>query len=370
MTQIFSNIGIIGAGQLARLSVDAAEKLGINLLLLANDSSDSGAQVCKHVVGDCNDLETVRAFAKNCDVITFEHELISLDIIKTLESEGVVVRPSSLAFTYSQDKAVMREKLKNFPAPKFQIISEADQVQDFPVIVKAIKGGYDGRGVWKVDSKIELMQLLHEYELLLVEELIDFDFEIAVMVARSFDGIALTWPPTQTIQTDGICSMTISPAPKLSIELSRVACQLALQIASEVDVVGVMAVEMFVRGEDLFINELAMRPHNSAHWSIEGSKTSQFEQHLRAVAGLELGESSMNASFAVMGNILGSAQSDLDGRILKLVKKNPSLAFHNYMKEARPGRKLGHVTLLGEDLVELTREVQIAIDYMSGEVNV
>jgi 5-(carboxyamino)imidazole ribonucleotide synthase len=351
------------------MSIAPATALGVNLLLLAADSNDSAAQITQHVVGDYTDLQTVREFAAQCDVVTFEHELIPLSIVKALEADGVVVRPSSASFLYSQDKAAMRQKLQAFPSPQFQIVTAVNQVKVFPVIAKAITGGYDGRGVWKVNSEQELGDLLHQMPKLLVEELIEFDYEIAVMVARSPHGQATTWAPTQTVQKDGICVMTISPAPQLSAALSEKAQKLALDIAVEVGVVGVMAVEMFVKGENLFINELAMRPHNSGHWTIEGSLTSQFEQHLRAVLDLPLGDPSMTAPIAVMGNVLGGSKTDMYRPFLHLMARTPALNFHHYKKDVRPGRKIGHVTLLGKDLVELTNEVQHAVDYMSGEID-
>jgi 5-(carboxyamino)imidazole ribonucleotide synthase len=369
VSKAFPTVGVIGAGQLARMSIAPATALGINLLLLAADSNDSAAQITQHVVGDYTDLQTVREFAAQCDVVTFEHELIPLSIVKALEADGVVVRPSSAAFLYSQDKAAMRQKLEKFPSPQFQIVTAVHQVKEYPVIAKAISGGYDGRGVWKVNSEKELGDLLHQLPKLLVEELIDFDYEIAVMVARSPHGQATTWAPTQTVQKDGICVLTISPAPQLSVALSEKAQKLALDIAAEVAVVGVMAVEMFVKGDNLFINELAMRPHNSGHWTIEGSHTSQFEQHLRAVLDLPLGDPSMTAPIAVMGNVLGGSKTDMYRPYLHLMARTPALNFHHYKKDVRPGRKIGHVTLLGKDLVELTNEVQHAVDYMSGEID-
>jgi len=369
VSKAFPTVGVIGAGQLARMSIAPATALGVDLLILAGDSNDSAAQIVKHVVGDYTDLKTVREFAARCDVVTFEHELIPLSIVKALEADGVVVRPSSAAFEFSQDKATMRQKLQAFPSPKFQIVTATGQVYEYPVIAKAITGGYDGRGVWKVNSETELAELLQQIPKLLVEELINFDYEIAVMVARSPHGQATTWAPTQTVQKDGICVMTISPAPLLSAALSEKAQKLALDIAAEVGVVGVMAVEMFVQGENLFINELAMRPHNSGHWTIEGSHTSQFEQHVRAVLDLPLGDPSMTAPFAVMGNVLGGSKTDMYRPYLHLMARTPALNFHHYKKEVRPGRKIGHVTLLGKDLVELTHEVQHAVDYMSGEID-
>ena len=369
MSNHFPTVGVIGAGQLARMSVAPAAALGVNLLLLANDDHDSGAQITNHVVGDYRDLETVRAFARKCDVITFEHELIPLSIIKTLEADGVVFRPSSASFVYSQDKAAMRKRLSKFPSPKNAVVTKAEEVLEFPVIAKSISGGYDGRGVWKINSEAELATVLKEVGKVLIEELIDFDYEIAVMVARSPHGQATTWTPTQTIQRDGICVMTITPAPALTNDLSERAQKLALDIANEIGVIGVMAVEIFVKGEELFINELAMRPHNSGHWTIEGSVTSQFEQHLRAVLDLPLGNPQMTAPIAVMGNILGGDKEDMYRPYLHLMARTPELKFHHYKKQVRPGRKIGHVNLLGDNLVELTQEVQHALDYMSGEID-
>ena len=369
MSKHFPTVGIIGAGQLARMTIAPAEALGVKLLLLANEANDSAAQIANHIVGDYRDLETVRAFASKCDVVTFEHELIPLSVIKTLEADGVVVRPSSASFLYSQDKAAMRERLKSFPSPKSQVVTDASEITTYPVIAKAISGGYDGRGVWKINSASELASVIKEIGKVLVEELIDFDYEIAVMVARSPHGQATTWAPTQTIQRDGICTMTISPAPQLSDELNQKAQKLALDIADEIGVVGVMAVEIFVRGTELFINELAMRPHNSGHWTIEGAVTSQFEQHLRAVLDLPLGSPAMTAPIAVMGNILGGDNEHMYRPYLHLMARTPALKFHHYMKEVRSGRKIGHVSLLGNNLVELTQEVQHALDYLSGEID-
>ena len=365
----FPTVGVIGAGQLARMMVAPATELGITLRLFATSSEDSGAQVCSHVVGDYKNLEHLKRFAEECDVITFEHELVPLSVIKGLEAASVRVYPSSAAFIYSQDKAEMRRKLQNFPAPQWLVVSSADQVTDFPVIAKSLSGGYDGRGVWKVASADQLSDLLQQNGTLLVEELINFDAEIAVMVARSPHGQATSWTPTETVQVDGICTMTISPATSISSDVAESAQRLALEVANEVGVVGVMAIEMFVKAGELFINELAMRPHNSGHWTIEGSRTSQFEQHLRAILDLPLGDPTMTSRYAVMGNILGGEKTNMYRPYLHLMARNPDLKFHQYQKEVRLGRKIGHVTALGDDLVQLTTDVQHARQYMSGEID-
>lgn len=369
MKSPFPRVGIIGAGQLGRMSAAPAAALGIDLVLLAQSATDSGAQVAAFEVGDYRDLVQVREFAKKCDLLTFEHELIPISVIRALENEGVKFYPTSESFIYSQDKAAMREKLANYLAPKWQVVTKANEVLEYPAIAKSISGGYDGRGVWKVNSESELAVILLENPKLLVEELIDFDFEISVMVARSPHGQAATWAPTQTVQSDGICTMTIAPAPDLTEALGQQAQQIALSIAAEIKLVGVMAVEMFVKGDQLFINELAMRPHNSGHWTIDGSVTSQFEQHLRAILDLPLGDTSMTAKYAVMGNVLGGEKQDMYRPYLHLLARTPKLKVHQYRKEVKPGRKIGHVTLLGENLVELTTEVQHAIDYMGGVID-
>jgi len=365
----FPKVGVIGAGQLARMMVAPATALGIDLLLFAQDANDSGAQITHHLVGDYTNLSQVLEFAKKVDVVTFEHELVPLSVIKGLEAEGVKVYPPSSAFIYSQDKAAMREKLKDFPAPHSQVITDAASVLDFPIIAKAISGGYDGRGVWKVDTSAELAEILKHTTPLLIEELIDFDTEIAVMVARSPHGQATSWAPVETVQEDGICTITVTPAQKISAQVAEKAQKMALEIAQLVGVVGVMAVEMFIKGEQIYINELAMRPHNSGHWSIEGSVTSQFEQHLRAILDLPLGSPAMSHPYAVMGNVLGGEKTDMYRPYLHLMARTPDLHFHQYKKDVRPGRKIGHVTACGADLLHLTQEVQHARDYMSGVID-
>jgi 5-(carboxyamino)imidazole ribonucleotide synthase len=365
----FPTVGIIGAGQLARMSVAPATALGINLLLFAQDENDSAAQIAPHVVGDFRDLAQLLEFAEKCDLVTFEHELVPLSVIKGLEAAGVKVFPTSNSFQYSQDKAVMREKLSAYLAPKWHVIDDEGQAFEFPFIAKRISGGYDGRGVWKINNLDDLEELLAEHPQLLIEELIEFDSEIAVMVARSAHGQATSWAPTRTIQSDGICTLTISPAPEISSEVAEQAQRLALSIADDVSLIGVMAVEMFVKGDQLYLNELAMRPHNSGHWTIEGARTSQFEQHLRAILDLPLGDPTMTAPFAVMGNILGGEKTDMYRPYLHLMARNPELKFHQYKKEVRKGRKIGHVTVIGENLLELTEIAQHARDYMSGEID-
>ncbi len=368
----FPIVGVIGAGQLARMMIAPAIALGVDLKLFAASSEDSAALSAEHVVGNFLNPDEVLAFAKTCDVITFEHELIPNSVIKVLEQNQVVVRPSSSAFIYSQNKAQMRKILQenNLPIPNWNLYSgDKDPGIPFPLIAKSISGGYDGRGVWVVADESELRELLKIQPTLLLEEKLNFTSEIAVMVARSPHGQAATWPPTLTVQRDGICIQTITPAPDISDTLKISAQEIALKIADLIGLVGVMAIELFVVGDRLVINELAARPHNSGHWSIEGSVTSQFEQHLRAILDLPLGDTSMRADFAVMGNVLGGAKTNMYRPYLHLFARTPYLKVHQYRKEVKAGRKVGHVTAIGNNLATLQSEVSHAVDYMNGVID-
>jgi len=371
----FPTVGVIGAGQLARMMVPPSVDLGISLSLFAGSPTESGAQVAPHTVGSLTDTAAVLEWASKCDVVTFEHELISQDLIEAIVASGVKVFPTAASFIYSQNKLEMRRKMQELglPNPPWQEFDGSDCNLSFPIIAKSISGGYDGRGVFVVDTLEELKGLQQQVGAnLLIEEKLNFDYEIAVMVARSPHGQAASWSPTLTVQRDGICTQTVTPVPDLSQELAVEVAQIALKIAQGIDLVGVMAVEIFVVGEHLIINELALRPHNSGHWTIEGSVTSQFEQHLRAVLDLPLGDTSLTAPYIVMGNLIGietDKSSDLYRPYLHLMARTPSLKIHQYMKELRPGRKVGHVTLLGSDLLHLRSEVSHAIDYLSGAID-
>ncbi len=352
--------------------VAPATELGINLRLLAQDSEDSAAQICDYFLGDPSDSAAVLKFARTCDVVTFEHEQVPQSVIKNLESNGIKVYPRSDAFIFSQNKVEMRKKMDELqlPNPQWQEYDGDAVTLSFPLIAKTITGGYDGRGVFVINSQSELEALHKEIgKTLLLEQKLNFTSEIAIMVARSPHGQAATWAPTWTVQEHGICTTTVTPAPELSTSLATAAAEIALKIAQGISLVGVMAVELFQVGEKLIVNELAMRPHNSGHWTIEGSLTSQFEQHIRAVLDLPLGDTSLTSTWAVMGNILGGEKSDMYRPYLHLMARTPALKFHHYRKEVRLGRKIGHVTLLGDDLVELRNEVQHALDYLSGAVD-
>ena len=371
----FPTVGVIGAGQLARMMVPPAVELGISLSLFAGADDESGALVAPHRVGSLTDSAAVLEWAATCDVVTFEHELIPQELITAIESSGVKVFPRASSFTFSQNKLAMREKMTELglPNPRWERYDGGTPQLEFPLIAKRVSGGYDGRGVFVINTLAELAALYNSIgQTLLLEEKLDFDYEIAIMVARSPHGQAATWAPTLTVQRDGICTQTVTPIPNFSRAQAMQTARIALTIAQGIDLVGVMAVEIFVVGDHLIINELALRPHNSGHWTIEGAVTNQFEQHLRAVLDLPLGDTALVAPYAVMGNIIGTEtdkSKDLYRPYLHLMARTPGLKIHQYMKELRPGRKVGHVTLLGRDLLHLRSEVSHAVDYLSGAID-
>jgi 5-(carboxyamino)imidazole ribonucleotide synthase len=374
---------MIGAGQLARMTQQAAIALGQSLRLLADSDADGAALVASDVlVGDYRDLADLTRLAQGCDVLTFDHEHVPNAHVQALAASGVTVYPAATALRFAQDKAQMRVRLTELavPCPAWRDLSvEADPLAvlaefaagtGWPVVLKAITGGYDGKGVWVIRSADEAADVLASGIDLLVEERVDIDIEVSALIARSPFGQGAAWPIVQTVQVDGICTEVIAPAPGLDPELAEAAESLALRIARDLDVVGVMAVEMFLtRQGNLVVNELAMRPHNSGHWTIEGSLTSQFEQHLRAVLDYPLGATTQLAPVVVMANVLGGADNvtpALDERVHHLMARWPDVKIHLYGKGFRPGRKVGHVTALGTDLDEVRQRARDAASYLSG----
>lgn len=360
-------VGVIGAGQLARMMIGPATDLGVDINVFAASSDDSAALISSFMVGDYKNIEDLMAFAKDCDVVTFEHELVPQSVIKDMESLGVRVYPTGNSFIYSQDKLAMREKIAQLGLlnPKYERYEGGSTNLAFPLIAKVPQGGYDGRGVWVIANQAQLSELPQP---LLLEEKLNFTREIAVMVARSPSGETKAWSPTLTEQCDGICKVTVTPVPELPDDLIAEANRIAITIADGIGLVGVMAVELFHMGDHLIVNELALRPHNSGHWTIEGAITSQFEQHLRAVLDLPLGDTKRIADWAVMGNILGGKHPEIFTQYEELMARNPRLKLHHYRKEIKKGRKIGHVLLLGWDcdFHELVDEVEFAQDYLSG----
>ncbi len=373
-------VGIIGGGQLARMMYAASIALGITVRLLAEGPDVSAAQVVRDVtVGDHTDPETVRAFAEGCDVITFDHEHVPTSILHSLEAAGIRVRPGPDALVHAQDKAVMRRRLSEagVPCPAWRVVAHASELQAFaadlggyPVVAKAARGGYDGKGVWKIDSDsdaVELFEGITDGVPVVAEEFVDFERELSALVVRSPSGQAVAYPVSESVQTGGICTETVTPAPGLSDEQAMAAQKLALGVAQELGVVGMLAVELMQRRDgSVVVNELAMRPHNTGHWTIDGSHTSQFENHLRAVVDLPLGDPTPRARWTVMANVLGGSVADLPSALLHCFARDRRLRAELYGKEVRSGRKVGHVNAFGDDLEEVRRRARHAADYLMG----
>jgi 5-(carboxyamino)imidazole ribonucleotide synthase len=372
-------VGMVGGGQLSRMTHQAAIALGLSLRVLADATHDSAALVANGVVlGEHTSLADLRSFAADCEVVTFDHEHVPGELIEALEADGVQVYPSSAALRHAQDKLVMRERLAGLgaPVPPFCPIATLADVEGFgrhvgwPLVLKAATGGYDGKGVWVVWTPEEAAEIISSGVRLMAEQLVPLQRELAAVVARSPYGQAAAWPVVETVQEDGVCVEVVAPAPGLSEERALEAQGLALRLAQELDVVGVLAVELFETADGLLVNELAMRPHNSAHWTIEGSRTSQFEQHLRAVLDYPLGTTQLTAPWVVMANVLGGPDAEgFDERLHMLFAKDPSLKVHLYGKEVRPGRKIGHVTALaapGEGLDDVRRRAREGADHLRG----
>ncbi len=375
-------VGMIGGGQLARMTAEAATALGIGFRVLAATADDPAAQVVRDVrIGSHDDREAVLAFAQGCDVVTFDHEHVPTEILEELAALGVEVRPSASSLAHAQDKLHMRRALTNMgaPCPAWAKCETPDDVAAFaavngwPVVLKTSRGGYDGKGVWVIDdvdqAKDVLANPLAPNSFWLAEQFVPFVRELSAQVARSPHGQAVAYPVVQTKQVHGICAEVIAPAPDLSDDLALEAQQIALRIAQELDVVGMLAVELFDTGDAIIVNELAMRPHNSGHWSIEGSVTSQFENHLRAVLDLPLGDPSSRSETVVMVNVLGGTVGNLYSAYRHVFARDPELKVHLYGKEVKPGRKVGHVTLLGDNADELLVRGRHAADYFSGTIN-
>ena len=371
-----------------------AAELAVTLSVLAEAPDAAAAQVVPSApVGDHRDVEAVRAFARECDVITFDHEHVPADVLAALEADGVVMHPTPAALVFAQDKLAMRRRLTEIDVacPAWAQARTATDVEDFaaqvgwPIVAKTPRGGYDGKGVRVVSGVEELQDWLDQAALdaasggplaegVLLEEKVDFTRELAVLVARSPSDKASAWPVVETVQADGICTQVLAPAPGLDPHLAAVATEAGLRIAENLGVTGVFAVEMFeVREPETgspayVVNELAMRPHNSGHWSMDGAVTGQFEQHLRAVLDLPLGAPAPREPFTVMANVLGGDYPELYPAYRHLMARDPGLKIHLYGKGVRPGRKIGHVNVSGSDLDDLRERASHAADYLSGVI--
>jgi 5-(carboxyamino)imidazole ribonucleotide synthase len=373
-------VGIIGGGQLARMMYAASIGLGVNVRLLAEAPDSSAAQVVHDVtVGDYTDPTTVRSFAAGCDVVTFDHEHVPTGLLRDLESDGVAVRPGPAALVHAQDKAIMRERLASLraPCPVSCVVPDAAALvafgdeQGWPIVAKTSRGGYDGKGVWRLDSAAQASEpfaQLSDGVQIIGEEFVDFARELSALVVRSPSGQAAAYPISESVQRNGICVETTTPAPELDDDHAIAAQQLALRIAHELGVVGVLAVELMQRRDgSVVVNELAMRPHNTGHWTIDGAVTSQFENHLRAVLDLPLGEPASLHSWTVMANIFGGKIGDLPSALLHCFARDRRLRVQLYGKQVRLGRKVGHVTTFGDDLVQTQKRARHAAAYLMGD---
>jgi 5-(carboxyamino)imidazole ribonucleotide synthase len=377
-------VAIIGGGQLARMLAEPAAALGIPLRLLAEAPGVSAAQVIPDCeVGDYTDLTTLRLVTDGCAAVTFDHEHVPTEHLHALESDGIAVRPGPDALVHAQDKAVMRAALGRLgiPCPRNLVVENPEEVVAFglPCVLKTTRGGYDGKGVWFVTSQAEAADVFEQATgtgvQILAEELVDFRRELSALVARSPSGQVAAWPVVASEQRDGVCREVIAPAPDLDPGLAVEAQQIAMTIAGELGVVGVLAVELFETSDGrVLVNELAMRPHNTGHWTQDGSVTSQFENHLRAVLDLPLGAPDARAPWTVMVNILGgpddagTAAGDLYDGYPHALARDPRLRVHLYGKALRPGRKVGHVNAYGDDLEDCLERARHAAAWFAGEL--
>lgn len=373
---------MIGGGQLARMTHQAAIALGQALRVLAAHPQEPAAQVTPDVVlGSHTDLDDLRRAASGAAVLTFDHEHVPTPLLERLVAEGVNVAPPPEALVHAQDKLVMRRRLEGMgaPVPRYSAVESAGDAEAFahsvggPVVIKTVRGGYDGRGVVMARDAAEAGQIAARYlgdgVPVLVEERVAMRRELAALVARSPYGQGAAWPVVETVQQDGICVLVMAPAPDLPDTTAAEAEALALRLASELGVVGVLAVELFETVDGaLLVNELAMRPHNSGHWTMDGCRTSQFEQHVRAVLDYPLGDTTMLTPVTVMANVLGAAQTpamSMDERLHHLFARIPDARVHLYGKEERPGRKIGHVNLVGADCAHLRERAERAAHWLS-----
>ena len=387
----FPVVGIIGGGQLARMCQPPAVALNVTLSVLSESETASAALVVPHSpVGAGTDLDAVLEFARSCNVVTFDHEHVPQPVLHALQKAGAVVHPDPAALLFAQDKIAMRRRLTDMgvPCPQWTVARQRSDVEAFaervgwPVVAKTPRGGYDGKGVRAINSPEEIDDWLTQVgeneaspvaDGVLLEEAVAFTREIAIMVARSPSGQAATWPVVETVQHNSICTEVLAPAPDLPEAVATAATEAALRIAGELGVTGVMAVELFALpqeadGPGFVVNELAMRPHNSGHWTIDGAVTSQFEQHLRAVLDLPLGQTHARSPWTVMSNVLGGDKPELYSTYKHLMARDPGLRIHLYGKAVRPGRKIGHVTAYGDDLADLRSRGRHAADFLQGVI--
>jgi 5-(carboxyamino)imidazole ribonucleotide synthase len=346
---------------------EAASALGLSMAVLAERPDDAATAVAAEVVIGSPLVERdLRALAERCAVVTFDHEQVDLDIVAGLVAEGFVLRPGAQTLEFAVDKAHMRTVLDaaGVPMPAYEILDGGPDAlatvarfataHEWPVMLKAARGGYDGKGVWPVRDEAEAAEVLaHIDGRVVVEELLPLEAELAVLVARRPSGASVAWPAVETAQVGGVCREVLVPG-RLDREVGEAASALGQKVAEIVEAVGVMAVELFWSRGRLLVNEVATRPHNSGHWTIEGAVTSQFENHVRAVLDLPLGSTSPQHAQVASVNVFGGPAGEDPVRLLARGLAVEGAHVHLYGKKPRAGRKLGHVTVCGDD-AELVR---------------
>ena len=383
-------VAVVGGGQLARMMAAPAAALGLHLRVLAEAADGSAAQaVADAPVGAAADVDAVLALVEGADVLTFEHEHVPAAVLQAVADRGVPVRPGPAALVHAQDKAEMRRRLTDLgvPCPRWAPVRDLADLERFRTehggraVVKTTRGGYDGKGVRVVGHGPVPTEVVEWADAaaagtgpaLIAEELVPFRRELAALVARTPSGRTVVWAVVESVQRDGVCAEVVAPAPDLHPETAARAEDVARRVAEGLDVTGVLAVEMFEvpapdgGAPDVLVNELAMRPHNSGHWTIDGSVTSQFEQHLRAVLDLPLGDVAPVARWTVMANVLGSSLEDLTDALPDVLQADPAAKVHLYGKAVRPGRKLGHVNVSGDDLADVRARARAAAARLRGE---
>ncbi|OEY13421.1 5-(carboxyamino)imidazole ribonucleotide synthase [Corynebacterium sp. BCW_4722] len=373
-------VAVIGDGQLARMMQTEAIELGVETHLLAGSNEASAAQVFGAVrLGDYTSLEDLRAAVEGADAVTFDHEHVPNEHVQLLIDEGFRAEPRPEALIYAQDKLKQRVRLAEagLPVPEFAAIESPADAEGFwdevdgQVCLKATRGGYDGHGVWFPASRSECSELaadlLEKDVPLMAERKVAFDRELSAMVARNRSGEVRAWPVVESRQDGGICRVAIAPAPRMPRAMSTECQELAVRVAEGLGVTGVLAVELFEADGEVFVNELAMRPHNTGHWTQNGCVTSQFEQHVRAVLDWPLGATTMTAPVTVMVNTLGGDEDPrmpMRERVAAVMEKYPSAKVHLYGKDWRPGRKMGHVNVSADNLETALATAEDAAHYI------
>jgi len=355
-------IGILGGGQLARMIIEECNKYAFEFHVLSNEKNSPAGQITKfETEGDWNDEKTLIEFAKNCDIITLENEFIDHKKLKAIEDTGKKVFPCSENIKLIQDKFIQKKTLQanDIPVAEFTEVKDLSDVKKFaeefgyPLILKSRTMGYDGKGNFTVNSEDDISKGINELKErgeLMCERFVNFEKEIATQVVRNTSGEIKVYPVVETIQKDHICELVISSG-QFEGQIESKVNDIAKKIVTELNYTGVMGIEMFLNGNEILINELAPRVHNSGHYTIEGTYTSQFENHIRAVMDLPLGNTNRSSANSIMINLLGKREGESRLKRAGVVLANENTYLHMYgKKQTRHGRKMGHITVLNNEI--------------------